>query len=58
MFNFILMIIFILGLFFAGKLVSSVTKENTSKQMSWAIKYLFSSIIIIGVLIFLFMVLR
>ena len=58
MFNAILILIFILVFVYAIKLITSTSDQNTSKQMNWAIKYFVSSTLIVGILIFAFMVTR
>ena len=56
MFNYFLFIIFIIGLVLARKLAVSKSTVDMPKQMDWAIKYLISSIILVGIVIFIYMV--
>lgn len=58
MFNLILILIFILVFVYAINLITSTSDQSTSKQMSWAIKYFVTSTLIVGLLIFAFLVTR
>ena len=56
MFSYFLFIIFIIGLVLARKLALNKSTVDIPKQMDWAIKYLISSMIIVGIVIFMYMV--
>ena len=56
MFNYFLFIIFIIVLVLVRKLAVSKSTVDIPKQMDLAIKYLISSIILVGIVIFIYMV--
>ena len=56
MFSYFLFIIFIIGLVLARKLALNKSTVDIPKQMDWAIKYLISSMIIVGIVIFMYLV--
>ena len=56
MFNYFLFVIFIIGLVLARKLAASKSTVDMPKQMDCAIKYLISSMILVGIVIFVYLV--